>query len=433
MLDTRRDKVAELKASKRRASVWLLGAASVFVVTLCFPGNLWIDGVKAVAEAAMVGALADWFAVAALFRRVPIPIVSRHTEIVPRNQARIADNLALFVQERFLDPASIVALIRRHDPAARFAQWLLVPANTEVLGGYATRLIGFALEMTDDARIQQFIRDALRAAFDKVDLSRATGAILDTLTRDGRHQQLLDDGIAQLVALLREPDHRATIAAYIVDWLKGEYPKMERMLPTTWLSENGAEMIANAVTRVLVQIGEDPDHRLRRSFDATVARLVERLKHDPAFLEKGEELKRYLRDGEAFNGYVADLWLQLRAWLKADLAREDSLLHRQAAALGGWLGERLAESPALRDSMNEHVEKAAAEMAPEFAGFLTRHISDTVRNWDPKEMSRQVELNIGRDLQSIRINGTVVGGLIGLGLYAVTCLARLAGSWTLPH
>ncbi|WP_186129767.1 DUF445 domain-containing protein [Burkholderia gladioli] len=423
-----RDKSAELKASKRRALALLVAVTAVFALTLAVPGGPWIDGVKAVAEAAMVGALADWFAVAALFRRVPIPIVSRHTEIVPRNKERVADNLAQFVRERFLDPASIVALIQRHDPAARLAQWLVEPANTRVLGGYATRLIGFALEMTDDARIQRFVKDALHAAFDKVDLSRSAGAILDTLTRDGRHQQLLDDGIAQLVALLREPEQRGAIASYIVDWLKGEYPKMERVMPTAWLGEHGAELIANAVTRVLIQIGEDPEHRLRRSFDATAARLVERLKADPAFIEKGEELKRYLRDGEAFNGYVAELWSQLRDWLRADLAREDSLLHRQAAALGGWLGERLAASPALRESMNEHVEKAAAEMAPEFAAFLTRHISDTVRNWDSEEMSRQVELNIGKDLQSIRINGTVVGGLIGLVLYLVSYAARWAGA-----
>ncbi|UVS87486.1 DUF445 family protein [Burkholderia glumae] len=428
-----RDKAAELQASKRRALGLLIGVTVVFVATLWFPGVGWVGGVKAVAEAAMVGALADWFAVAALFRRVPIPIVSRHTEIVPRNQARIADNLAQFVHDRFLDPASIVALMRRHDPAERLAQWLVEPANTALLGGYVGRLASLALDLVDDARVRGFIRDALRAALDRLDLSRSAGAILETLTRDGRHQQLLDDGIAQLMALLREPDKRAAIAAYIVDWLKDRYPKMERVMPTAWISESGAELIANIVTRVLVQIGEDPDHQLRRSFDAAAERLVERLKTDPRFLEKGEELNRYLRDGEAFTGYVAELWAQLRDWLKADLARQDSLLHRQAAALGGWLGERLAASPALRASMNEHVEKAAAELAPEFAAFLTRHIGDTVRNWDPAEMSRQVELNIGRDLQSIRINGTVVGGLIGLALYLVTCAARWAGAWVPPH
>ncbi|KAF1026797.1 MAG: hypothetical protein GAK40_01189 [Burkholderia plantarii] len=431
--DWPRDKAAELARSKRRALGLLIAVTMLFALTLCFPGGIWVDGVKAVAEAAMVGALADWFAVAALFRRVPVPIVARHTEIVPRNKARIPENLAVFVRDRFLDPASIAALLRRHDPAEKLAHWLVVPANTAVFGGYAARLVGFALEMTDDARIQTFVKDALHAALGKVDLSRASGAILETLTKDGRHQQLLDDGIAQLVAVLREPGNRDTIASYIVDWLKAEYPKMERLLPSTWLGENGAELIANALTRVLTQIGEDPDHRLRRGFDAAAARLVERLKTDPVFIERGEELKRYLRDGEAFNGYVARLWAQLRDWLKADLAREDSTLGRQVAALGAWLGEQLARNPDLRASMNEHIEKAAAEMAPEFAEFLTRHIRDTVSNWDTQEMSRQIELNIGKDLQSIRINGTVVGGLIGLALYLVTCAARWAGTWPLPH
>ncbi|WP_323122033.1 DUF445 domain-containing protein [Burkholderia alba] len=421
-------KELELRNSKRRALGLLLAAAAVFVVTLVLPRGVWVDGAKAVAEAAMVGALADWFAVVALFRRVPIPFVSRHTAIIPNHKEKIADNLAVFVREKFLDPGSLVALLKRHDPAARLAQWLTAPANTALLGGYAVKLFDFALDMTDDARIQSFVRDAFRTALDKVDLSQSSGAVLDTLTKDGRHQALLDDGIAQLVAVLRDPDNRGVIAGYIVDWLKGEYPKAERLMPTSWLGEHGAELIANAVSRVLTQIADDPGHQLRRSFDAAAARLVERLRHDPAFIEKGEEIKRYVRDGQAFNLYAKDLWNQLRAWLKADLARDDSMLHRQAAALGGWLGGRLAASPALRASMNEHVEKAAGEMAPEFAVFLTRHISDTVRNWDDREMSRQIELNIGKDLQYIRINGTLVGGLVGLGLYLVSCAAHWAGA-----
>ncbi|KGW01212.1 DUF445 domain-containing protein [Burkholderia pseudomallei] len=428
MLD---DKERELRNSKRRALGLLLAAAGVFAATLFAPRGFWIDGVKAVAEASMVGALADWFAVVALFRRVPIPFVSRHTEIIPQNKDKIADNLAAFVHEKFLDPASIVALIKRHDPAARLAQWLATPRNANVLGGYAARLVAFGLDMTDDARIQSFVKDAFHAVLERIDLSQSAGAILDTLTKDGRHQALLDDGIAQIVGFLRDPDNRASIAAYIVDWLKYQFPKMEKLLPTNWLGEHGAELISNVVTRVLTQIAEDPEHRLRRSFDDAAARLVTRLKSDPAFIAKGEEIKRYLRDGDAFNRYVKDMWDQLRAWLKADLARDDSVVHRRATALGGWLGERLAQSPELRDSMNEHVERAASEMAPEFAEFLTRHISDTVKNWDAREMSRQIELNIGKDLQYIRINGTLVGGLIGLGLYAVSSAARWAGA--LPY
>ncbi|KVP93266.1 hypothetical protein WL02_04005 [Burkholderia ubonensis] len=423
------DKALELNRSKRRALSLLLVAVAVFVTTIFLPRGIWIDGIKAVAEAAMVGALADWFAVVALFRRVPIPFVSRHTEIIPQNKDKIADNLAAFVREKFLGPDALAAQIRQHDPAQKLGAWLGEPANTDALGSYATKLMSFALDMTDDARIQSFVHDAFRALVDKVDLSQSAGAILDTLTKDGRHQALLDDAIGQVTNLLDQPENRAVIAAYIVDWLKSQYPTVEKILPTNWLGENGAELIANAVNRVLEQVAADPEHELRQRFDATVVKLVERLKYDPVFIEKGEEIKRYIRDGDAFNTYLKDLWDQLRAWLKADLARADSTLHRQAATLGGWLGARLAESPALRASLNEHVEKAVYEMAPDFADFLMRHIRDTVRNWDAREMSRQIELNIGKDLQYIRINGTLVGGLIGLGLYLVSLAPRWAGGW----
>ncbi|KVP72982.1 hypothetical protein WL40_18145 [Burkholderia ubonensis] len=423
------DKALELNRSKRRALSLLLVAVAVFVTTIFLPRGIWIDGIKAVAEAAMVGALADWFAVVALFRRVPIPFVSRHTEIIPQNKDKIADNLAVFVREKFLGPDALAAQIRQHDPAQKLGAWLGEPANTDALGSYATKLMSFALDMTDDARIQSFVHDAFRALVDKVDLSQSAGAILDTLTKDGRHQALLDDAIGQVTNLLDQPENRAVIAAYIVDWLKSQYPTVEKILPTNWLGENGAELIANAVNRVLEQVAADPEHELRQRFDATVVKLVERLKYDPVFIEKGEEIKRYIRDGDAFNTYLKDLWDQLRAWLKADLARADSTLHRQAATLGGWLGARLAESPALRASLNEHVEKAVYEMAPDFADFLMRHIRDTVRNWDAREMSRQIELNIGKDLQYIRINGTLVGGLIGLGLYLVSLAPRWAGGW----
>ena len=390
------DKALELKRSKRRALWLLLAAVAVFVTTILLPRGPWVDGFKAVAEAAMVGALADWFAVVALFRRVPIPFVSRHTEIIPKNKDKIADNLAVFVREKFLGPDALAAQIRQHDPAQKLGAWLGEPANTDALGGYVTKLMSFALDMTDDARIQSFVH-----------------------------------AIEHVVDVLDKEENREVIAGFIVEWLKTQYPKVEKIMPTQWFGENGARMLASAVSRVLEGVAADPEHELRQRFDRTVVRLTERLKHDPAFIAKGEEIRRYVRDGAAFNEYVRDLWDQLRAWLKADLARPDSALHRQAATLGGWLGARLAESPALRASLNEHVEKAVHEMAPDFADFLMRHIRDTVRNWDAREMSRQIELNIGKDLQYIRINGTLVGGLIGLGLYLVSLVPRWAAGW--PH
>jgi hypothetical protein len=144
----------------------------------------------------MVGALADWFAVAALFRRIPIPIVSRHTEIIPANKDRIADNLAAFVHEKFLDTDSIVRLIQRHDPAQKVADWLTQPANTEQLGRYLVKTAGWALDFIEDAAVQNFVRRAVHGMIQNVDLSKTAGTILESVTRDGRHQQLLDEGIS---------------------------------------------------------------------------------------------------------------------------------------------------------------------------------------------------------------------------------------------
>jgi uncharacterized membrane-anchored protein YjiN (DUF445 family) len=193
---------------------------------------------------------------------------------------------------------------------------------------------------------------------------------------------------------------------------------MEKVLPSAWLGEKGAEAIANAVNRMLEQVSENPTHRLRHKFDEAAQKLIVKLKTDPVFLQQGEELKRYLVEGEAFGAYVKDMWGELRAWLKRDLQSGDSALHARVTAMGQWVGRELAHDPALRQSLNDHLEDAARTMAPDFARFLTRHISDTVKNWDARDMSRQIELNIGKDLQYIRINGTIVGGFIGLLLFA---------------
>ncbi|WP_300751788.1 DUF445 family protein [Janthinobacterium sp.] len=419
------DKAAELRRSKRLALFFLLAAGAVFLVTAFLPRSLWTDGLKAVSEAAMVGALADWFAVTALFRTIPIPFISRHTNIIPREKDRIAVNLASFVKEKFLDTDSLVTLIAKYDPAKMIGEWLAAPANAGLLGDYLVKMLSAALDMTDDARIRPFLKKAFDAALSKVDLSQSTGAILETLTANGRHQQLLDEAIAKLVAVLREPDSRELIADSIVHWLKTEHPRKEKVLPTSWLGEHGAELIASALDSSMRRIAQDPEHQLRHKIDASVHKLIQRLKTDPVFLARGEALREHIRNDVVLTSYVNGLWEQLRGWLKQDLAASGSVLHAKVAAMGGWLGKELAHNPQLRDSLNERLQDAAHTMAPDFAQFLTRHIGDTVKNWDPQDMSRQIELQIGKDLQYIRINGTIVGGLIGLLLFACTQLIAL--------
>lgn len=416
------DKYQQLKRSKRLALSLLLMAAATFVVTLFLPPSFWVLGLKAIAEAAMVGALADWFAVVALFRRVPVPFISRHTAIIPRNKDRIGENLGRFVQEKFLDTDSLLALIRRHDPSQLLAQWLNTPGNADRIGRHLLQVMRGFLDLTDDQRIQRFLRRAVHRALDKVDLTQSSALLLDSLTKNNRHQELLDAAVQQLLRLLHKPGTREFIALQIVRWLKREHPIKAKVLPTEWLGEHSAELVANAVDSILDEVARDQGHEFRLGFNRAVQRLIERLKSDPEMAERAETIKHWLKEDESFNRYIGELWQDLRRWLKSDLNSDDSRVQERVRLAALWLGETLAADEALRTSMNQHLEDAARSVAPEFATFLTRHISDTVKSWDAREMSQQIELNIGRDLQFIRINGTLVGGTIGLVLFLLSQL-----------
>jgi uncharacterized membrane-anchored protein YjiN (DUF445 family) len=377
----------------------------------------------------MVGALADWFAVVALFRKVPIPFISRHTAIIPNNKDRIADNLAAFVDDKFLKPESLAAVILKTDPATSVAEWLKDPANRGFLADHLLKLLPEILNTVDDARIQQLLRNALNTAIGKLELSPALSGLLSGLTKDGRHQELLDDGMVALIGVLNKPATRELIAGQIAAWLKREHATMSLVLPTEWLSESGASMIANTLQNIMENIAADRDHKLRIKFDEMTQRFIGRLAEDPAFIAKGEDFKRYLRDGDTFNNYIAQLWGSLRDWIKADITAGDSRLDAGIGKASQWLSEELLAHPEMRTSLNQHMAGMARTLAPAFSSFLTRHISDTVKAWDEKDLSRQIELNIGKDLQFIRVNGTLVGGLIGLALYASSQAMELAGRY----
>jgi len=414
-------KEIELKKTKRLAVYFLAFAALTFVTTLFLPAHLWWVGlIRAISEAAMVGALADWFAVVALFKRVPIPIVAAHTEIIPKNKDKIAENLAIFVRDKFLDVDSIVTLIQKHDPAQKVADWLSASDNTKKLGAHLVRITSGMLDFIEDAAVQKFMTKAIHAMLDKIDLSGSAGMLLEVMTKNNRHQALLNEGINQIASILREEDTQAFIAEGIVDWLKEEHPVAEKIMPSGWVGKAGAEIAIKAASRLLNEINDDQEHPLRINFDRYTKEFIEKLKTDPDFFDKAEEIKRYLKNDETFNTYMGELWRDVKDWLKRDCADENSVLHQKITAAGQWLGKTLSEDAGLRYSLNQHMEDAAKKMAPDFARFLTTHIKDTVKSWDSKEMSHQIELNIGKDLQYIRINGTIVGGCIGCLLYVIS-------------
>jgi uncharacterized membrane-anchored protein YjiN (DUF445 family) len=414
------DHAAALRNAKRKATGLLGLVVVVFALTFALPESLGMRCLRAVAEAAMVGALADWFAVSALFRRVPLPWLHRHTDIVARNKDRIGGNLAEFVRDKFLDAPSLVGMIRRHNPADMLAQWLAAPANASLLGRQVARLGLTVLDTVEDEKIQHFISRAARALIGQIDLSHGMASALAALTYQGRHQVLLDDLIARLATLVQSPETRAFIADTLVQWIKREHPLKEKVLPTDWLGGKGADAIAHAIDTLLREVAEDREHRLREALDGALQRLIERLQTDPDWARRGEEVRGYLQNDAVVGAYVRDLWTGLRETLRRDLADEQSVLARRVADMGRWLGESLAHDPALRVRFNVQLELWAAQWAPDVAQSVAEHIQATVQRWDAQEMARLVELHIGRDLQYIRINGTVVGGCIGLLLFVIS-------------
>ena len=413
------DPALALQRAERRALSFLLVALAIFIGTLFMPEHFLTGWIRAAAEAAMVGGLADWFAVEALFRRIPIPGLSRHTNILIRKKDALGEGLARFVREKFLDTPSVVRLIQQQNPADVVSHWLGSHENTRQLSAVLVKVAGGVLDVMDERNVQAFIRRALDTMIDRLDLSQSAAAILDTLTRAGRHQALLDETLDYLVELLNEPQTREFISARIVDWLKTDHPKKEKVLPSEWLGNKGSDMISAAVTRLLAQMEADESHQLRQAFDRAVAGLIERLKHDAEFQTKLETFKTQLKGDTALNAYVGSLWNEWRSWVKRDLARDDSVIGAKITAAAAWIGQELARSESLRKALDAQLLDAAERMAPGFADFVTDHIRATVHGWNAEHLSQQIRLSVGQDLQYIRINGTLVGGLIGAVLYLI--------------
>ena len=420
------DPAAALQRAKRQALALLCVVTAVFIATSVLERGLWLSCLKAVAEAAMVGALADWFAVRALFRRVPLPLIGRHTAIIARNKDRIGLQLAQFVRDKFLDADSLVALLRRHDLVERLAQWLVLPANAQLLGQQVARMAAAALEMLQERQVEHFIRKAVRTLIGQIDLSRTLATVLGALTHNGRHQALLSDALTQLIATLQNEETRVWLARTIVLWLKKEHPRKEKMLPTDWLGEQGAALMAHALEGLLADVASNPEHELRARFDEAVHTLIERLQTDPDWARKAEEVRHYLQTDATLGGYVHELWRGMRAALLRDLTDADSAVARNVRAMGLWLGQSLAQDAPLRQALNARLQDWVRGLAPDVSQFVAQHIQDTVQRWDAQELADVVELHIGKDLHYIRINGTLVGGLIGLALFVLSHLGEIA-------
>ena len=395
----------------------LLVAAVIYVVSEKF-GLYYL---AAFSEAAMVGALADWFAVVALFRR-PLDLPIPHTAIIPRNKERIARGLSEFIQTNFLTSAALVQRIAEFRPAHTLCQWLLKPDNVETVASYAARFVAYALSAVDDERVRRFLQQNITELLKSADFAAAAAQVLDILTENERHHALLDAALSGLDDLLAREDTRRFIAVEV-----GKSAPLLKKI-SDWfqlqLDERAALKIAELAIAKIHEVRVDRDHELRGRFDEFVARFIERLKHDPALREKIRILGDELLESPALAAYIGGLWQEFRSWLSDDLSKHPSTTQSRIATMVRAFGERLEADREIRQWIDEQILIAIPPLVEEHRAKIGRFVEDQINGWQEKKLVEELERHIGSDLQYIRINGTLVGGLAGLAIAVLTQIAK---------
>lgn len=408
--------------NKRIATGLMVGAAVLFVFARSREGHGAWEWLAAFAEAAMVGALADWFAVVALFRHplgVPIP----HTAIIKNKKDTIAGNLAGFIRDKFLASDTLIAKLREYNPAEHLAAYLMSKDNAAVMAKGLSRVLADSLDFIDDERVQQLLRAALNNRIESIDLSTSAGAVLDTLRKGNRHQIVLDDILNRFAAWLATAEAQARLASSIDEMCKKEYPILSAFIPNRdQFSKGAGEKVASRINAFIQEVNADPAHEVRYRFDTTVTEFVARLKSDPVLRGKIEAIKLEVVQNQSIADYAKNIGNDLKNWLTSDLQQPHSKMQERFSAFVAGLGTTLSENSGLKESLNEYLETLILHYGDSLRSAITGHISGTVQQWENDDYTNEIELSIGSDLQFIRMNGTLVGGFIGLLLHAVSLL-----------
>jgi uncharacterized membrane-anchored protein YjiN (DUF445 family) len=405
-------RAAELRRMKVVATGLLGAAAMVFVAARHVgdgDGGGWLGYVEAFAEAAMVGALADWFAVTALFRH-PLGLPIPHTAIIPRRKDQIGESLGSFVEDNFLTPDLLDERLRRAHVGARLGEWLSHPANAVRASRAAGDAIRGALDVVDDEAVSGSIEALVERRIRSTEMAPLLGRAIDLAVEGGHHQRLLDATMTGLQHFLG--DNRATFRARLQDESPWWVPES--------IDDRIFDKIFNGVHRFLDDVGRDPNHEVRRSVDQRVTAFAHRLRHDPELIRRGEELKEELLAHPDVRAWISSLWTDLRATLDEAAGDPDSELRRRMTFSLSQLGQRIRDDVALQTRLDDWVVSAGRHLVTNYRGEVSAMISSTVARWDGESTSRRMELQVGRDLQFIRINGTIVGGLAGLAIHALT-------------
>ena len=402
-------RVRQLAAARRRATALLAGVTVLFVaVTAAGVHGTLLGYVQAGAEASMVGGVADWFAVTALFRR-PLGLPIPHTALIVERKDQFAATLGRFVQENFLNADVLAERIQAARLVPRLSAWLADQANAARVAGHAADAVVTVAEALRDEDVQRVLTAELTRAIDTVEVAPLAGRALRVVIAGGHHAEVFNTIMFAADRYLG--DHHDELR----ELFEGETP---RWVPDA-VYRRVFDRLYLRLRQRLVAMAGDPDDETRRQFDAWIAGLPDRLETDPELRERGERLKRDVLGSTLLRDWSSSLWQKVKDSLRTQAADPESELRRRLADLLAAAGRRLGSDRRLSDGMERMVESGARALADHFHDDLAELVTGTIERWDAGETSSQLELLLGRDLQYIRINGTVVGAGVGLILHAV--------------
>ncbi|MBR0905128.1 DUF445 domain-containing protein [Bradyrhizobium liaoningense] len=412
------ERAAELRRVKALATLVLAATLALFVVAKwLLPVHPVFGFIAAFAEAATIGGLADWYAVVALFKR-PLGLPIPHTAIIQSNQARIADKLGEFIQVHFLEAGPVEAKLKEIDFGSFVADWLRDRKRSDDLARFALRLLPEAVSATETSGLMTFIIRRMSSQLQAIDLAPLAAGTLRGFVAEGRHQILFDD----LLRVMHETLNQKETMAMIRDKVRAELPTLLRLYRADKFLVN--KIVASA-TAFFEEVRSDPKHPFRGEFDRMVLSFVDRLGTDQTYIDRIDGLKRDLLARPELADLARTVWANTRSFIERSASGETQVLQHHLVGMFVAAGEALAGDAELRGEINKGVVTVLRSFVADQKGGVSTFISDQVKAWNMSQLISLIEINIGRDLQYIRFNGSLIGGLAGLALYSVEFLLRL--------
>ena len=410
-------RAAELRRVKALATLVLAGTLALFVTAKALLNVHPAFGfVAAFAEAATIGGLADWYAVVALFKR-PLGLPIPHTAIIQSNQHRIADKLGEFIEVHFLEAAPVEAKLRQIDFGSFIADWLRDRKRSDDLARFALRLLPEALSATETSGLMTFITRRITTQLQEIDLAPLAAGTLRAFVAEGRHQGLLDD----ILRAVHESLTKAETMAMIREKIRDELPTLLKFYRADKFLVN---KIVASTTAFFEDVRGNPQHPFRGEFDHLVLSFVDKLGSDRGYADRIDGLKRDLLARPELGDLARNIWTNTRAFIERSASGETQVLQQHLAGMFVEAGEALAGDSELRAEINQGLVAVFRSFIADQKSGVSGFISDQVKAWDMGQLIALIEINIGKDLQYIRFNGSLIGGLAGLALYSIEFVLR---------